>query len=220
MRGLMEITKMISATGKKNGFTLIELLVAIAIVATLMGMMLSGLMSTSVTVKRASSLAMCQSVRDAILAYQADCGELPWDDAPARGNNTGRWVYQLQRMGKAPPYINGLERDDITVNDAAQTGKIYDKFGGVLKFRAPVVGNLLADYRRNLAKLDYPFFVWSPGADGMDEFTTLFVLYETYGAGPADGWGINADNWKTVVRLKDPDQWCQNQGGDDPIAGN
>lgn len=212
---------------QRHGFTLIELLVVVSIIALLGGMLLSGLLSSSTKVKYANSLQVCNSVRDAILAYATDCGELPIHEGTSGqySGTAGTWVYQLQRMGKNPPYVNGLDSDDVemvepTTSGGMGTGQIFDKFGGALVFRACGASSDYRTYRGNNARLDNAFFVWSPGENGLEEFGAHYH-------GSFQPWDYDSTSnattsgWKAFNRIEDPAAWhLNNNGGDDPVAGN
>lgn len=207
-------------TGSKaarRGFTLIEMMVVISIIMILAGMVLYGVQIAIDSARRSDTQALCMQVRDAISMYYTDCKVYPTHDATppfthlelVYGNGVdGLWVYQLQRMGKKPPYLMGI--DDTKLTLSSNRGEIIDHYDSALRFRVVGRAEYLSEYYRNSNTLK-TFYVWSCGKNQNDDFTS------TYGD-PL--WDTLATDFKTFQKLSNPESWADSQGIDDIIVTN
>lgn len=189
---------------KKRGFTLIEMMVVISIIMILSGMTLYGIQIAMDSAKRGDTRALCMQVRDAVSMYFTDCKVYPTHNTLSAV--PGQWIYELQRMGKKPPYLLGLDDEKITLSGTS--GEIFDHYGSPLHFQVVGAAGSLQDYYRVSNTLK-TFYVWSRGPDQVDNFSTQYTL-----------WNTPSTSFTTFAKLDNPEFWADSEGIDDIIVSN
>ena len=109
---------------RKSGFTLIELLVVISIIGLLASVVLSSLNSARVGARDAKRLADMNTIRTALLGYEAKYGALPITSVYSE-NGTGGWDRSDQDSDGDGNYFL-----DFLVEEGTLPGDILDPLNG------------------------------------------------------------------------------------------
>jgi prepilin-type N-terminal cleavage/methylation domain-containing protein len=180
-----------------RGFTLIELLVVIAIIAILIGLLLPVLAVARRYSRNAATKSTMHNLSISLENYKLDCGTYPVNDLIG---GTGR-IFDDGGGAYNPGYFqtpcavtgaaaSGSESNqalirllldthflDINRTNLDSAGQLRDYFGNTMIMRFMVLPPLA-----NTDKLGEKVYMWSYGADRINNTTVTIAVYATAGA--------------------------------------
>jgi general secretion pathway protein G len=109
------------------GFTIVEILVVIAIISTLAGLLMSGVMIARTKVRKDQTKISLANIGMALKNYRTDMGDYP----PGSGDITSsETLYKELTTAKGfGPYLPGLDSKDIKDTDKNGSPELVDPWG-------------------------------------------------------------------------------------------